>query len=84
MQKDEQTTIVFGEVLKELRLAKSYSQDKLGDRSGLQRNFIALLEKGERGPTLHSMLALADGLGLSFWELAKIFEERLRTRKKSK
>lgn len=83
MHKDERTTIVFGEVLKELRQRKSYSQEFLGRSAGFGRNYVALLEKGERGPSIHTMLSLARALDLPFWELAKIFEERLEAATRS-
>lgn len=78
MDKDERTTKVFGELLKELRLERHLTQDFLGSRSGLGRNYIALLERGARAPSLHALLSISRGLNVQFWQLAKLFEERLR------
>lgn len=81
MEKDERTTRVFGELLKELRVERNLTQDFLGSRSGLGRNYIALLERGVQAPSLHALLSISQGLNLRFWQLARLFEDRLNIAK---
>lgn len=54
----------FGGRVRELRKAKGLSQEELGERADLHRNFVGMLERGERNPTLVTLFRLADGLGV--------------------
>ena len=51
--------------MRELRKAKGLSQEELGERADLHRNFVGMLERGERNPTLVTLFRLADGLGVA-------------------
>ncbi|MFK4167297.1 helix-turn-helix domain-containing protein [Paenibacillus lautus] len=55
----------FGLVLKERRQAVGLSQLELANRSGLDRTFISMLERGQRRPTLNTIFSLAKELGVS-------------------
>jgi transcriptional regulator with XRE-family HTH domain len=56
--------------IKELRLAKKFSQEELSFRSGLHRTALSLIERGERDPKLITLLKVAEkGLGISVAEL---------------
>ena len=68
----------FGKALSKLRKEKGYSQEKLGDESDLTRNFISLLERGGRSPTLNSISKIADALGISAESLIKFTFDELR------
>ncbi len=61
---ENQVALIFGKRLKELRLEKSLSQEKLAHQAGLHRTYISLLEKGKRQPSLSSAMNLADALGI--------------------
>jgi transcriptional regulator with XRE-family HTH domain len=65
----------FGRVLRELRTRKGWSQYKLADASGLDRSYISLLERGERSPTLDSVLRLGDVLDATLPEIARAMGE---------
>jgi transcriptional regulator with XRE-family HTH domain len=52
----------FGNTLKQIRKKKSWSQEKLADKSGLDRTYISLLERGLRNPTLSTIFSLANCL----------------------
>lgn len=56
------SNIAFGNALRELRRSAKISQYVLADRSGLDRSFISLLERGHRSPSFDTMLALGKGL----------------------
>lgn len=61
----ENETPYFGIVLKELRLKKKLSQEKLAESAGIERNYIYYLEKGRSEPTLRVLKGLAKGFGMS-------------------
>jgi len=52
----------FGDALADRRYALGISQEELGHRCGLHRNYIGYLERGETNPTVLTLLALAEGL----------------------
>lgn len=55
----------FGIVLRDLRQARSLSQEALAQESELDRTFISLLERGLRQPSLTTILQLAKPLAVS-------------------
>jgi len=54
----------FGVVLRRLRYAAGLSQEQLGLESGVQRNFISLIETGQNQPTIGTIFRLATALGV--------------------
>ena len=60
---------IFAQNLKRIRLAKGFSQDELGAQCGLTRNYIGNIERQENSPSLQSMEAVADALGVSLLDL---------------
>ena len=60
--------------MREMRNSKGMSQEQLSERSGLDRSFISMLERGKRNPTLSSMVKLCNALGISLTELITEFE----------
>jgi transcriptional regulator with XRE-family HTH domain len=71
-------TKVFGEVLQELRLQQALTQDQLAERAGTERSHISALERAEKGPTLATILGLAEALKIPAGQLMGLVEERLR------
>lgn len=59
----------FGRVLRQLRQAAGMSQEQLGLESGVQRNFISLIETGQNQPTVTTVFRLARALNISPSEL---------------
>jgi transcriptional regulator with XRE-family HTH domain len=55
----ENIQTAFGDVLREARTAKGFSQKKLALERGLDRTYIALLERGLRQPTLTTLFLLS-------------------------
>lgn len=51
--------------IKELRLKKGISQQKLADNVGVTRQAVSLFEKGDRDPKLETWIKLADYFGVS-------------------
>lgn len=61
----------LGKQLRGFRMVAGLSQEELAEQSGLHRNYIGGIERGERNPTITSLRKLAKALGVS---LPKIFE----------
>lgn len=54
----------FGRSLAEMRRAAGLSQEELGHLSGLHRTYVGSVERGERNPTVTTLVSLAKGLGV--------------------
>lgn len=59
----------FGRRIKELRTEKKLTQQQLADISGLHKNYIGMIERGERNPSLLNIDILAKSLEVSISEL---------------
>lgn len=67
----------FGQALRGLRLAAGLSQEQLGLESGVQRNFISLIETGQNQPTISTIFKLAAALDVKPSKLVADAEELL-------
>lgn len=65
----------FGQIIKSTRIRKGYSQEQLAHSSDLDRTFISLLERGQRQPSLTSILRIAEALGIRADELLMLTME---------
>ena len=61
---EQNIPLVFGKVLRRLRLAAGLTQEELGFKAGLQRKYISLLELGTQQPTLTSIFKLSSALNI--------------------
>jgi transcriptional regulator with XRE-family HTH domain len=66
----------FGLELRELRKERGFSQESLADKADLHRNFIGLVERGQRNVTLTTLEGLAAALKVSVSELIARAEKR--------
>lgn len=55
----------LGEHIRQLRLAKHWSQEVLAGECGLDRSYVSGLEGGLRNPTYLNLLKLSKAFGLS-------------------
>jgi len=62
----------FGLVLKKARLEKNVSQEQLALDCELDRTFISMLERGQRQPSLTSILAISSSLDIQAHKLIKL------------
>ena len=66
--------ITFGRVLRDLRKQAGLTQEQLGFEAELERNYISMLERGERQPTLTTLVKLAKPLRKKASQLVALVE----------
>ena len=66
----------LGRAVRELRARRGFSQEQLGVRSGLHRNYVGAIERGEINATFRVLMKLTRGLHIPFSELIEVFERQ--------
>lgn len=61
--------IKFGQRVRALRKARELSQEQLAELTGFHRNYIGMIERGERNPALLNIEIFAKAFGVSLSEL---------------
>ena len=74
----------FGQVLRELRKGRELSQEALALESGLERNYISLLELGRNSASVKTIFKLAPALGISVAEFMSKVEIRASEKRSGK
>lgn len=67
---------IFGDVIREHRKRKQWSQMKLAMEAGLHLNALSNLERGKRSPTLQTVFLLAKALKVPPSVLVEEVEEK--------
>jgi transcriptional regulator with XRE-family HTH domain len=52
----------FGKALRKARESKDLSQDGLAHKTGYSRNYVGQIERGEKNPSLRTIIDLAEAL----------------------
>lgn len=65
MQKRPPVEAIFGKVLRQMRLERGLTQEKMAELADVDRTYIFRLEKGLRSPSLDIIFRLADSLQIS-------------------
>jgi transcriptional regulator with XRE-family HTH domain len=55
----------FGLRVKQLRLERNWTQQDLADQSGFHKNYIGMVERGERNISLRNIEMLAKAFGMT-------------------
>jgi len=67
--RDTKALEVFGNHIRNIRLQRNLTQEDVAKLCCIDRNYIGMLERGERNPSFLSLLKLAQGLNISLKEL---------------
>jgi transcriptional regulator with XRE-family HTH domain len=62
--RDSDPRTIFGRRVREIRLQRGLSQEKLAERADLHRNYVGGVERGERNISLLNIVKLAHGLNV--------------------
>lgn len=65
----------LGTAIREQRIERRMSQEALSLETGVHRNYIGGVERGERSPTVVTIVKLADALAVPVSELLARAEE---------
>lgn len=61
----------FGQRVRDGRIARGWTQERLAEVTGLHATYVASVERGERNISLRNILRLAEGLDIGPEELVK-------------
>jgi transcriptional regulator with XRE-family HTH domain len=68
--------LALGAVVRQLRARHALSQEELGYRTGLHRNYVGAIERGEINPTFRTLMTLAHGLDVQLSIVVRLCEQR--------
>lgn len=68
---------VFGEVLRDLRMKKGWSQEMLAFEAGADRNYVSLLELGKNSASISMAYKLCTALDIKLSEFFVVVEAHL-------
>ncbi len=72
MRRRASTTLtLFGKRIRQLRLKKKWSQEKLAEESGLHTTYISGIERGKRNLGIENVVRLARALKVDAGQLFK-------------
>ena len=66
--------------IKQLRLAKKFSQEDLAAKAGLSRTGMGLIEQGKRWPRLATLLKISEALGMTIEDVLKGIQKKKKRR----
>lgn len=70
-----EVTAILGQRIRTYRLKKALSQEKLAELSELHTTYIGQLERGEKNPTILSLLKISAALEISIEKLLENMSE---------
>lgn len=81
MTKTAPEGVIFGQRLRDLRIARDMTQRQLAEACGSNSPFISNLERGVKVPSLTMVLRLSNALQCRVYELVDVFDDRDRSQK---
>jgi|SRR5215469_8531574 len=70
--------VTFGRAAGFARRRRGWTQEQLADRADLNRGYLGAIERGERNPTLDSLVKLAAALEMRASELVAAAEDEMK------
>ena len=68
---DKQELKELGRIVREKRESLNLTQREVAVRSNMDRNYIGMVERGERNPSYLSLIKIAQGLNMTIFQLIK-------------
>jgi len=65
----------LGEYVRDMRLTRGLSQVEFGERCGFYQTYLSRIERGQANPTLNAMEVIANGLGVTIFEMFEAIKE---------
>jgi transcriptional regulator with XRE-family HTH domain len=59
------TKFALGELVRKKRIEKSWTQERLSSKAGINTRFLQKIEAGDRTPSLITIFKLASALGMT-------------------
>ncbi|WP_300601652.1 hypothetical protein [Niabella sp.] len=78
----KEITFQFAVALKKAMEDADFNPTKLALEIGMEKSHMQLIANGKKNLTLSSQIAIADGLGISYTQLAVYFDEVTKTDEK--
>ena len=69
MQKNENILLTFGKRVKQLRIQNKMTQEQFAQKCELHKNYIGMIERGERNPSLINIETIACTFEINLSEL---------------
>ncbi len=69
MKEKHHNLIIIGSKIRELRLAKGYSQEGIADAAGMGRTYMGRVERGEQNISIQNLIQIAFALDVEVREL---------------
>ena len=66
-----------GTILRTYRLERGLTQEAVAARAGLDRNYVGMIERGERRPTVHTVTNILRVLKISWRRMGDALAEAL-------
>ena len=72
-------SVVVGKTIKNLRIEKNLSQEKLAEKIDSHQVYISEIERGLKIPSLPVLFEMSKAFGITLTELVSIIEKELNT-----
>jgi transcriptional regulator with XRE-family HTH domain len=59
----------LGEAIRAIRIDQGQTQESFAIKAGIDRSYYGALERGEFNMTVDTLMTVAQGLGVSAWEI---------------
>jgi transcriptional regulator with XRE-family HTH domain len=76
----DEPLLALGRTVRELRARSGLSQESLGMRADMHRNYVGSIERGEANIGFVNLLRVVDALCVSLAEFAQVWDRQLRAR----
>lgn len=79
---DDMVDQALGQAVRKLRTERGWSQSELALRTGMDRNYLSLIELGRNSPSVRMMMRLCWALDINCSELMADVERRLKAQER--